>query len=310
MKKIFSNILLVVILVLAASVGGINTIKADTGDIPLDKKHFPDSNLRMILSRKVDRNDDGILQKSEIKRVTHLSVYAPVDKKENTDVVINIKGLGYLKNLEKITIRGEVKFPNNFKFSKFKKLKKFRWDTGKLCNSTLDLSGAKNLENVLINADIKKYKFGKLKKLKKVCLGCNSQRAGKLDLSQVTNLQDLTIFGVELKNIRLGNQKKLKNIGIYHVKFLKELDLTQMEELKNLSVEKCSNLKFIKFNKAAKLKSISIFDCNKLRSLILQKSGNIKSMWICGCKSLKTIDLRNISVEELVYDKTYTKEIK
>ena len=173
--------------------------------IKINETNFPNKFLREKVKDKVDKNNDNILQESEINDVKefslslesyYLSYYNDTDPelKENY-YILNCKGLEYFKNIEELYLdvsryeydsdkRGYVNFNNIYQL--------------------------KNLKKLTITGDniVKKWYFNKFPKLK------------ELKLEGIVKIKKIK-FGKNLKNLTMssirGKEKtrfiKSKRIG-------------------------------------------------------------------------------------------------
>ena len=54
---------------------GMRKVDAAQGDVKINSTNFPDAEFRKYISKNIDRNKDGVLSKSEIKKVTEIRLY-------------------------------------------------------------------------------------------------------------------------------------------------------------------------------------------------------------------------------------------
>ena len=59
---------------------GMRKVDAAQGNVKINSTNFPDAEFRKYISKNIDRNKDGVLSKTEIKKVTAMSLYTGSNK--------------------------------------------------------------------------------------------------------------------------------------------------------------------------------------------------------------------------------------
>ena len=267
-----------------------------TGNVKLDKAHFPDSNFLKIVSDNADKNKDGYLSDSEIKNMVHLSVM----KGEN---VSDLTGVEYLTSLLDIYLESA-----DLKKLDVSKNKKINMLSVRADVSTVDIKNNTELENLWIESSkLETLDVSKNKKLKDILLtgGDGYCQIKSIDLSSNPDLESITIHGNSLESLDVSKNHKLRKIYLFNSlengytlktvnlgtsKTLKEVDLG-VNAVESVDIGKCPNLE------AFTIRS------SKLSSLDLSKNKKLKSLDLVMCSALKEIDIsRNPKIEVLSFD--------
>ena len=243
---------------------GMRKVDAAQGDVKINSTNFPDEEFRKYISKNIDRNKDGVLSKSEIKKVTEIRLY--ISSKNGYGKTKYYK----CKNLTGIGI--------------FTELAVLDCSDNKL--TKLDVS--KNTK--LVELDCGGNELTKLdvsKNTKLVKLDCNRNKLTKLDVSKNTKLEFVNCGYNGIKELNVSKLTKLKELHCYDNK------LTKLDVSKNVKLEilECSsnNLTGLDLRKNAKL--VGLFcDENKLTKLDLTKNTKLHTLW-CDDNKLTKLDL-------------------
>lgn len=274
-------------------------------EVDINEKNFPNEYVRYIVKEKIDKNNDNILQETEINNVTKLSITAQEDSneglggfKEDVYTVIDCKGLEYFTNLNELYIYVDWKTSQSGlkNFNKVYKLK--------------------NLTKLTIYGDakVKKWRFDKLPNLKelsmttvfqikKIRFGRNIEKltmqyvggTANVNLSKVKKLKKFSARDYALKKIKFGTNKKLRRIDIWSSsgnvnKTIQSLDVSGLKNLRYLDLTGLKNLKQLKFGKNTKLKRVWIIagekfktidfkECRISKVICLNKGVKVKNLW-------------------------------
>lgn len=310
MKKF---ILVTTLIMMILGISNTMSIYADevSKRIKINETNFPNKFLREKVKDKVDKNNDNILQESEINDVKefslslesyYLSYYNDTDLelKENYHI-LNCKGLEYFKNIEELYLdvsryeygsdkRGYVNFNNIYQLKELRKLT----ITGDNIVKKWYFNRFPKLKELKLEGivKVKKIKFGK--KLKNLTMS-SIRGKEKLDLSKAKELEKFVAQGVHLKGIKFGKNKNLKKIDIWSIaeggiKSIKKIDVSGLKNLRMLQITDCPNLIKVKFGKNKKLSIVSIDAGKKLKELdfkgcriskeiLLTEGIKIKNLW-------------------------------
>ncbi len=177
---------------------------AGSDGVPVDAEHFPDAALREEVSSYADLDQDGVLSKEEIERVTSFSV-----RIENTRSIQGIETFTHLTHLNIERIAAETLSVSGLPHLTF-------LSCGQCGLTSLSVSGCKSLDRV--DCDENRLTSLTLKDCEKLTsLTCNNNQLASLDLSGLPSLTDL----------RCGNNP------------LSALDVSACERLKELHCENC-----------------------------------------------------------------------
>ncbi len=194
--------------------------------LPISKSYFPSKNLRKILKEK-DQNRDGVLSKSEIKKINKLVLDNYVQDAEYR-WRIDLEGLQYLTHLKTMEFH-EVQ-PENQVVLKKMNIKKVSIEGGVW--GDLELGNRKKLEEIRVKDcdglyDVSLSKFPKLKKI--LIERCDTE---KVELTKLRSLRKLEINCRQLASFNVNNLKCIKSI------ILMENNLTHIDLSKCYSVSK------------------------------------------------------------------------
>lgn len=250
----------------------VNYPKVPAG-IKIDSANFPDYGFRTYISSNYDTNKDGALSTSEISGVTTMTV------QNRNSSIYNVKGIEYFTNLKSLRVRYDSAF------------------SGSVSISTLDLSGIKNLEILVVeNTSIRSINVSSCTALK--TLRAKNNLLTSINISSCTNLKELDIsnnkFTGSLK-IESSNLEKL-NVSYNEITYL-TVTSPKLKEL-NCSHNKISKLTCAYIHSQV-LSSLNV-SYNMLAYLDISKGG----LSISG-SYLNSVDFsnqsRNISVSSFTY---------
>lgn len=206
-KKYIASILALVTVVACLSVG-VAAFGDDT--VAINEANFPDPVFREIVSKKYDKNSDGVLQLSE-REVSSLTVSAFHDSLYPNTTIESIKGIEYFTSATSL----------------------YAADIGL---KELDLS--KNTKLVLVRCGgnpIETLTLGSLPSL--VDLNCRGGMLTTINLSGCPKLKKLNLDTNKLTSINLSSNTALTALSLYQNE-LTSLDLSANTSLRSLS---CSN---------------------------------------------------------------------
>lgn len=260
-------------------------------EIEINEQVFPEKDLREKAA-SFDKNEDGMLSKSEIAQAKTISIYKFLDiddideddtsivvpHYEKSDFVFDFKGIQYFTSLEKLEMI----------------LSFGRTDEGKHYPSVLfhfdEIYALKNLRSFkLYSGKQKNIDLSKLPKLKTVILS-------------IPNISNITIDNKYLKKFELSDStSKLKSINFQNAPKLKKLYLSKMKDtelvfgpkntsIQNLSIQ-CDEKIKINSLSLAYLKNLKSFSCEKLNisEIDFSKNINLESVYI-KYSFMKTLD--------------------
>ena len=281
---------------------GMRKVDAAQGDVKINSTNFPDEGFRKYISENIDLNEDGVLSKAEIKKVTEITL-EHYDGDGNEYVYNDLTGIGVFtelkrlecesqKSLSKLDLHKNTKLEfvkcgrNGIKIlnvSKLTKLKELRCYANKL--TKLDVSKNVNLEildcesNNLTGLDLRKN-------TKLVELYCSSNKLTKLDLTKNTKLHNLWCNSNKLTKLDVSKNTKLSKIVCSRNK------LTQLDITKNLNLVDlyCDANKLAKLN-VDKNEKLVCLDCsdNKLTQLHLTNNKQLVKL-ACAKNQLTQLD--------------------
>ena len=260
-------------------------------DIPIDKEHFPDVVFRSYVSHFFDKNNDGILNIEEIRKVTSI---------ELSDYTLSsLQGIEYFFNLESLfytDLKGSGL--ETLDISKNFALKELYCQSGRL--RTLDVSNNIALETLICHYnELRALDVSKNVALKVLAcesnyltvldvsqnkaleyLSCGSNKLDTLDVSKNIALNILNCSNNSLTSLILGNNTLLETLGCKNNQ-LTTLDVSNNIALKEL---RCNN--------------------NQLATLDISK--NVALAFIeCGSNQLTELDVRNCAENIKVYCDEY-----
>lgn len=268
---------------------GMRKVDAAQGDVKINSTNFPDEGFRKYISENIDLNEDGVLSKAEIKKVTEIKL-EHYDEAGNEYVYNDLTGIGVFtelkrlecedqKSLSKLDLHKNTKLEfvkcgrNGIKelnVSKLTKLKELRCYVNKL--TKLDVSKNVNLE----------------------ILDCESNNLTGLDLRKNTKLVELYCGGNKLTKLDLTKNTKLNNLWCYDNKLTK-LDVSKNTKLFKIN---CDNNKLTKLDLTKNLNLIYLYcSGNKLTGLNVDKNEKLECLW---CNDNKLTKLRLTNNKQLV----------
>lgn len=240
MSKNLRSVIMLSFFLLAAAVfsGGKNVDAASR--VRINAANFPD----VIFRKRIqiyDKNHNGYLSKSEIKKVKKLDLRNTKYKK-NIKNITNYKGIEYFTNLRSL-VCGD-------------------YESGK-SKGVLDLSRNKKLEDVSVGQHpftsyIKEVKLTNCKNLKELSIS-NGSRVEKLDVKGCSNLTKIWIGDCDyLKSLDVSSCRKLKELDITEARRLTKVKLGEINKLEILDIGICPLLKKINVKKQTNLKSLRL----------------------------------------------------
>lgn len=268
---------------------GMRKVDAAQGDVKINSTNFPDEGFRKYISENIDLNEDGVLSKAEIKKVSEITL-EHYDGDGNEYVYNDLTGIGVFtelkrlecesqKDLSKLDLHKNTKLEfvkcgrNGIKelnVSKLTKLKELRCYVNKL--TKLDVSKNVNLE----------------------ILDCESNNLTGLDLRKNTKLVELYCGGNKLTKLDLTKNTKLNNLWCYDNKLTK-LDVSKNTKLFKIN---CDNNKLTKLDLTKNLNLIYLYcSGNKLTGLNVDKNEKLECLW---CNDNKLTKLRLTNNKQLV----------
>lgn len=236
---------------------------AETNDIKINKKNFPDVNVRQCV-RQLDLNKDKKLSKAERKKVKKIQL-GEETKYDNWSKgrKLNCKGLEYFYNLKTLNI-----------------------DIG---SNPKAEAGIYNVKYIL-----------KLKKLKKLSIWGSFNKT-KLDLKSLGNLEELILYKTNLKKVNVTRNKKLKKVDISRNPYIKELNLKNCTKATKIFCEgnsKCSKLILPKKNN---IKTLNVAG-NAVEKLDVSSLKKLEKLSIIG-SHIDTVDVStNLNLKYLETD--------
>lgn len=311
-----------------------NTVYAKTNNtVKIDS--FKDQYIKEAIE-KYDKNDDGYLNKKELKKVTRLDLEKdgePFDfegignfkylKELNinnccTESVKNIKDIYKLTNLKTLNITAcKLEKGTKLNLSNLKKLESLSLYVTNL--KSLNLKGNKKLETLVMESDVKKLDLRKNKKLRVLEIR-ESRKLKTINLKKNKNLEDLTLSGTNSK-YSLKYNKKLKTLNIIYAKMP---DISKNAKLKKLDLFHPTNKKitigkgnkqitdiFICKENNRKAMKVSIDGCKNIKSLTLSgdNGGVYKDIKITNCKKIKDLVIIDCTVKNIECDISYDAEL-
>ena len=172
MKKLQMGIFLAVLCCLCSFIWTPAEMNAKTKAVSINSSNFTDKILRRKLSKKFDKNHDGVLSVKEIKQIKSINLSTPSLKRQN----LNIKGISKLKYITKLNLDTFAKIIG---IKEIKKLNK--------------------LSTLYIYADNRKLDTRKNKRLKKI--GLEMPYLNKIYVN--SKVENISISYTNLKKLRL-----------------------------------------------------------------------------------------------------------
>ncbi|CCZ06923.1 putative carbohydrate-active enzyme [Clostridium sp. CAG:127] len=213
--------------------------------IKIDENTFPDENFRAYINKKIDKNFDGYLSKTEIERTTSINCAG--------QSISSLKGIEYFVDIQKLNC-----------------------DNNKL--TQLDLSKNTKLESL----DCAVNKLTKLNVSQNVQLGdlgCGFNELTRLDVSKNTRLEILVCYCNKLTQLDISKNTELKKL-LCEVNDLTKLDISNNMGLVYLS---CDYNKQTQLD-VSKNTELSFLSCgnNELTQLDVSKNTELRYLSCIG----------------------------
>ena len=248
---------------------GMRKVDAAQGDVKINSTNFPDEGFRKYISENIDLNEDGVLSKAEIKKVTEIKL-EHYDEARNEYVYNDLTGIGVFTELKRLECEDQKSL------------------------SKLDLHKNTKLEFVNCGYNgIKELNVSKLTKLKE--LHCYDNKLTKLDVSKNVKLEILECASNNLTGLDLRKNTKL--VGLYcSSNKLTKLNLTKNTKLHNLW---CDSNKLTKLDVTKNLDLVELIcHTNKLTKLNVDKNEKLLCLL---CSDNKLTQLRLTNNKQLVW---------
>ena len=248
---------------------GMRKVDAAQGDVKINSTNFPDEGFRKYISENIDLNEDGVLSKAEIKKVTEIKL-EHYDEARNEYVYNDLTGIGVFTELKRLECEDQKSL------------------------SKLDLHKNTKLEFVKCgNNSIKELNVSKLTELKE--LRCYYNKLTKLDVSKNVKLEILACSSNNLTGLDLRKNAKL--VGLYcSSNKLTKLNLTKNTKLHNLW---CDSNKLTKLDVTKNLDLVELIcHTNKLTKLNVDKNEKLLCLL---CSDNKLTQLRLTNNKQLVW---------
>ena len=203
-----------------------------SGDVAINETNFPDANVREKLSSySYDTNQDGVLNKEELDKITYLYL----------DTVSSLKGLELLPELSGLSVYDGAF--DSFDFASFPAL------------TSLMLANT-NVSQLSVPATLQQ-------------LDVSGEHPIDLDLSQATGLTSLGLDGWSKTALpALPNPQKLDDLSVRDAKNLQSADLSSYTALTSLTLSGDTNLQSLKLSDQANLVRLLLYgvpaDVNQL----------------------------------------------
>ena len=172
----------------------------ESGNVKINAKNFLDTIVREYVSEKIDKNNDGYLNKKEISAVKTIiidknNLYWENKEKPKEDYeIIDCKGLEIFTNVEKVKLTT-------------------------YCDTYVSEYG--NIKNIKVLTKLTKIKSLEIR-------GVNNSN---YDFTKLNNLERLCIKSTKLKKLNLSKNVKLKNLKLAYNPLLKKINLTKNNNL-------------------------------------------------------------------------------
>lgn len=258
--------------------------------IAIDAEHFPDDAFRVYVMEKLDRNQDGMLQKSEQEIVTELDI--------SGCGIADLTGIENFSNLKKLNcaenrITDLSPLPDTLTSLDCSKNAMTELDVSRFTSLTELRCRGLHLEQLDVTAlsALKLLDCGDnalsglaLRNETLEELYCDSNQLTKLDTRRCTVLQKLYCQKNELTSISLGSTNlTVLSCADNQLESLELADQTSMEEL-DCSGNQISALIL------STLKKLNVLNAghNPLLSLYLSEEAPMTSCDLTGCRTLKT----------------------
>ena len=293
--------------------------------VVISKDTFPDKYFRKKM-KKYDKNKDGYLSDSEIKKITEL---------ELEWAVTSMSGIEYLTNLENFYAYGSTNSDKYLKkqidLTNNKKIKKVlisgyepcEYIDVSNCRELVDLSvegnylkevnmsGCKKLKSLWIDSEkITSLSLDEFKNLTKLFIICDNIK--ELDLSNQNKLKNLRIDSKNLRKLTLGNRDKVKTLELYvpsimetEQLIMKFKNVTDLKvngcQTKELDVSKLKKLKYLRIHQVSKKDKLNKVNIGNMKTLIrcYIDGKNITNVTIGKCPKLITLDVGYTSIRKI-----------
>ncbi len=250
-------------------------ISADASDVIIDQNNFPDKNFRTLVS-EFDINNDGVLQKYEITKVTEIEA--------NEKNISNLKGLHYFTNLKYLYCSNNQL--TQLDTSENVKLMRINCENNSITD--INLKNNSNLEFLdCSNNNLTTVNVSNNTKLKSLDIENNILTS--LDLKNNLNLIDLKIRDNLISNLDLSKNKSIEyllcsNNQIKNINFCNDNNIDTLicanNVLESLDISECKKLKKLECEK------------NQLSSLNTSKNIQLNTLY-CSTNRIKHLDLSN-----------------
>lgn len=232
-----------------------------------------------------DKDQDGYLSKSEIKKIKQLDLFSYY---KNFD----LKGISKLKYLEKIDIEPKHYVTNLKEFKKLPRLKYVRIVTDSNKKITLDLRRNKKIKTLIVYTKANKG-IVKVRKNNKI---------SNLSLIGVKNSISIVNKCHKAKVIDFDSNCNNVSLNIENRKKLTKIHLLYSKDIKTLSIHNCANLKTVEISEA-KIGKCMLENTSKLKKITINKT-KLSALNINNLKRLQTLKiddtrLSSISIKKL-----------
>ena len=277
MKDKFKRLLglvLALIMILGYMPTNLNTAHAAEGDVVINNTNFPDENFKIYVSRCFDKDNNGVLSKSECEEVKKLEI--------NELDIETIKGIQHFTNLEELyCYKNKLAYADLRKNTKIIKL--FMSDNKLL--GDIDLSQNTQLQDLdLSNNELHKIDLSQNKSLK--ILYISNNHLEKLDLKNNAELTNIVCSNNEISELDISENKKLIMINCGSNK-LTSFDVSNNSLLQRLDLDDNTSLESINL---ATLNSLKTLNCGWCK---------LTKLDISGCKALTALDCRDNKIDRL-----------
>ena len=223
--------------------------KSKSKEIAITKKNFPNKKLRNSVRKKFDKDKNGKLSPKEIKKATKFTTKLT---NENLNVKTNLKGISYLKYLQKLEIKGVDTVKNGVELGKLRRLEILHLNNSNYVLGKIDatcfyhLKQLKELSFNEINVT-NANKINKMKNLEKfewLYVIKDLNRTGKYNKKSFSlkgfqsrdKLKKLILKNVKINQIsELKHFKRLEELRLYNNK-IKKIDVSKNAKLVVLSI--------------------------------------------------------------------------
>ena len=277
MKDKFKRLLglvLALIMILGYMPTNLNTAHAAEGDVEINATNFPDNNFMIYVSRNIDKDNNGVLSKSECEEVKKVEI--------NNLGISSIKGIEHFTNLEELRCIGNNLYYTNLR--KNTKLIKLFMSDNKLTRD-IDLSQNTHLTDLsLSNNNLNEIDLSQNKSLKILDIANNNLE--NLDLKNNTELTNVLCNDNEIRELDISENKKLITINCNRNE-LTSFDASNNSLLERLDLDDNTSLGEIKLATLNSLKTLNCASCN------------LTKLDISGCKALTELDCRHNKLDRL-----------